>query len=94
MADIDRDGTSLEIIDSNSELKKKHIQILINEKTNQIKQLEVRLDHMKTVEMKQIELRIETLQIEVNRLITELTKTSRDQNENTDQIIDVEGKEG
>lgn len=84
MADLVRGGESEEFL-NNKRLQAKHIQILINERVNQIKQYEVKLERMKTVEMQQLELTIEKLQIEIETLTTNLKQIQIDDAEVIDQ---------
>lgn len=70
MSDINRSGSDLVLRDN--ELYKKHLQILKNEKLNQLKQLDVRLDHILTVEVKQIELKHDELKKEIESIQQEL----------------------
>lgn len=72
MSDLNRSGSDIVLRDAG--LKRKLLQIQVNEKLNQLKQLDVRLDHLMTVEVKQIELKkdelikeIESIQQELNR---------------------------
>ena len=55
MGDINRSG-SHELIEANIELKIQYYEIQLNEKINQIKQLDATLDKMKSVEIKRVEL--------------------------------------
>jgi len=80
---------SLEIILANKDLLIKHKQIAINELANQIKQLDARLDQMKSVEMKRLELKKETLSIEILKFEDEVSKLIKTANV---QVIDVEVK--
>lgn len=54
-----------------------HLEIQINEKLNQLKQLDVRLDHIMTVEVKQIELKKNELKKEVESIQQELNRKSK-----------------
>jgi len=68
--DINRSGSDIVLRDIG--LFKQHLQILINEKLNQLKQLDVRLDHILTVEVKQIELKKNELAKEIESIQQEL----------------------
>lgn len=72
--DIQRSGSDL--ILRNEELYKQHLQIMVNEKLNQLKQLDVRLDHILTVEVKQIELKKNELMKEIESIQQELDRKS------------------
>jgi hypothetical protein len=63
MADIERNPN--ELVAQDPVLKKKHLIILLNEKANQLKQLDVRLEHIQTVEVKQLEFKQATLHKEI-----------------------------
>lgn len=76
MADLDRND-SLAVVQANPMLKREHLKIQISEKLNQIRQLEVRLEHMREVEEKQVCLKIEILKIGVDRLREELSALQR-----------------
>jgi len=71
MADLNRSETDLSIY-SDEILKKKHTRILINERINQIRQLEVNLERLKTIDMKKVELSIDVLRKEIKTLENEL----------------------
>jgi hypothetical protein len=73
MADISRSGPH-DLILKDNKLYKQHLTILINEKKNQLKQLDVTLDKIKSVEVKKIELTKETLQKEIQELSAEVNK--------------------
>ena len=66
MADINERVYNL--IQADSELKKRHTEILINEKLNLLKQLDVQLDHIETVQVPQIKLRQSTIEKEIGDL--------------------------
>lgn len=51
----DKNSNQHALIEANIDLQLQHAQILLNEKINQVKQLEVSLDKFKTVEIKRIE---------------------------------------
>ena len=80
MADINRniDG---DLILKDEKLRQMNLVVLINEKLNQLKKLDVHLDQLRTVEMKRIELKKETLMREISELKKDL---------NNPQVIDVE----
>lgn len=82
MGDINRSGSDL--VKYNDVMRKMHLQILINEKINLLKQLEVRLDHIMTVEVKQIELKREELKTEIVSIQQELNPSNK--------IIELEGE--
>lgn len=82
MVDINRSGSDLILRDEH--LRRKHLQILINEKLNLLKQLDVRLDHLMTVEVKQIELKKDELVKEIESIQQEL---------NQDNVIEGKIKE-
>ena len=71
MADLNRSETDLSIY-SDEIVKKKHTRILINERINQIRQLEVNLERLKTIDMKKVELSIDVLRKEIKTLENEL----------------------
>ena len=71
MGDLNRSGMS-DLVLADDALKRKHILIQISEKLNQLKQLEVNLDRLKTVEMQRIELAKETLLKEIKNLRSEV----------------------
>lgn len=73
MSDIQRNDTHDLVLRDNG-LKKKHLAIIISEKKNQIRQLDVTLDKMKTVDFKKIELTKETYEKEIQALTTELKR--------------------
>lgn len=75
MGDIPRSGSDLVLKDDTLFIK--HLEILINEKLNQLKQLDVRLDHLMTVEVKQIELKKEELKKEIEAIQLDLKKKSK-----------------
>lgn len=56
------------------DILKQHLEIQVNEKLNQLKQLDVRLDHIMTVEVKQIELKKSELKKEVESIQQELNR--------------------
>ncbi len=74
MADINRSGSDLILRDE--VLKRKHLAILISEKLNQLKQLDVRLDHIMTVEVKQVELKKDELVKEIESIQQELSRNN------------------
>lgn len=82
MSDINRSGSDMILRDDG--MRKKHMQILVNEKINQLKQLDVRLDHLMTVEVKQIELKQDELRHEIESIQQELNRANK--------IIDVKGE--
>ncbi len=83
MSDINRSGGN-EIVEANIDLKIKHRQIILNEKINQVAQLEARLSQLKTVEFKKVELAIEVAKREIEEL-----KTGISQLEKKNNIIDA-----
>lgn len=72
MSDINRSGSDL--VKYSDDMKMKHLQILINEKINLLKSLDVRLDHLLTVEVKQIELKQDELKAEIVSIQQELNR--------------------
>jgi hypothetical protein len=70
MSDIDRGGSSTDIMLRDEKLRKFHEEILISEKLNQIKQLDLMIDKMKTVDMRRLELKQQTLAREIEELRT------------------------
>lgn len=83
MGDIDRNSN--EIMRDDPELRVQYLNVVLSEKLNQIKQLDVHLDKLRTVEMKQIELKKATLEKEIARVRYMI------QNESA---IDITPKEG
>jgi len=83
MADIPRNDRDIMLRDM--ELFVKHLQVLLSEKLNQLKQLDVHLDNLRTVEMKRIELKKATLEKEIQELEHEIKKKS---------VIDITPKKG
>lgn len=81
---MDINNNTTDLVRNDDGLNKKHLQIIINEKINLLKQLEVRLDHIMTVEVKQIELKMDVLKKEVEAIQREL--------DNKSNIIDVKGE--
>ena len=73
MADISRSGNN-PMVERNIDLKVKHYKILLNEKINQIAQLEARLSQLKTVEFKKVELAIDIAKRETTELREEVRK--------------------
>ncbi len=73
MSDISRSGNN-PIIERNIDLKIKHYKILLNEKINQVAQLEARLLQLKTVEFKRVELAIEISKRETFDIREEIKK--------------------
>lgn len=71
MSDIGRD-----LVIKDKDLLLRMDQIIINEKKNQLSQLEVRSNHIKNVELKQIELKMEMLRREISTLETELQRNT------------------
>lgn len=63
-----------ELVVYGDDILKQHLEIQINEKLNQLKQLDVRLDHIMTVEVKQIELKKNELRKEVESIQQELNR--------------------
>jgi hypothetical protein len=82
MGDINRSGSDLVKYDDS--MKQKHLQILINEKINLLKQLDVRLDHILTVEVKQIELKQDELKTEIVSIQQELNRSRN--------IVEIQGE--
>lgn len=80
MADLQR-GMN-EIILRDDKLKKKHLEIIISEKINQVKQMEVTLERMKTVDMQKVELAIASTHKEIEEFKIELSQLNG-------KIIDV-----
>ena len=74
MADISRNDS--EIVVRNADLFVKHLHILLSEKLNQIKALDVHLDHLRTVEMKRVEFKKDTLEREIQELKQEIKEKS------------------
>ena len=72
--DISRSGSDIVLRDEH--LLQQHLQIQLNEKVNQIKQLAVRLDHIMTVEVKQVELKQNELRKEIESIQQELNRKS------------------
>ena len=70
MSDIQRNDRQL--VHGDPELKKMWLTIQINERENQLKQLDVLLDKIKTVDIKQLELKKEELKKEIINLQNEL----------------------
>lgn len=68
MANINRSGSTMDLIQRIPALKAHHIKIQISEKENLVKQLAVRLEHINSVEIEQIKLQIATLNKEVEML--------------------------
>lgn len=86
MSDIIRSYSEIELKDA--ELRTSLIKIRLSEKKNQIAQLNVTLDRMKTVEIKKIEHQIKVLEKEIEYLDQELTARNN-------AVIDAEiSKEG
>ncbi|NIU85163.1 MAG: hypothetical protein GWN64_17215 [Candidatus Thorarchaeota archaeon] len=83
MADIQRNDKDIMLRDM--ELFIKHLQVLLSEKLNQLKQLDVHLDNLRTVEMKRIELKKATLEKEIQEIKYEIKQKS---------VIDVTPKKG
>lgn len=74
MADIQRNDKDIMLRDM--ELFIKHLQVLLSEKLNQLKQLDVHLDNLRTVEMKRIELKKATLEKEILEIKQEIKNKS------------------
>lgn len=72
MADINRNDRSL--VQGDPELKARWLTIQVNERLNQLKQLDVLLDKMMTVDIKQLELKKEELKKEITSLQNELSR--------------------
>ena len=72
MADINRSSSDSDIMVRKPELYLQHLEIIYNEKLNQIKGLDVHLDQIRTVEMKRIELKKATLEEELKALKAEI----------------------
>lgn len=71
MADLDRSGGH-ELIRKMPKLQKQHLEIILSEKRNQIKKLQVALDHLKTVDIKKIEHQIDLTTEEIRHIEKEL----------------------
>jgi len=87
MSDISRNNMH-DIVLRDNKLKRQHFGIILNEKKNQIKQLDVTLDRIKSVEVQKIELQKQTLQKEIEALSVEL----RDSKPITAEIISKKEK--
>jgi hypothetical protein len=74
--DLPRNENDGALIQRFPDLYIKQLNIILAEKQNQLKQLDVRLDHIMTVEVKQIELKKDTLQKEILSLQTEISRKS------------------
>lgn len=74
MSDIQRNEKDIMMRDA--ELFIKHLQVLLSEKLNQLKQLDVHLDNLRTVEMKRIELKKCTLEKEIQEIEYEIQRKS------------------
>jgi hypothetical protein len=74
MADINRGSVNGDLVKEVPELWKKQLQVLLNEKENQLKQLDVHLDHLRTVEIKRIELKQGILLKEIEQLKIDVAK--------------------
>jgi hypothetical protein len=72
MADVNRSSSDSDIMIRKPELYLQHLEIILNEKLNQIKALDVHLDQLRTVEMKRIELKKATLEEEIKALKAEI----------------------
>jgi len=83
MGDIDRSGN--ELIREDQELRVQYLNVILSEKLNQLKQLDVHLDRLRTVEMKQIELKKATLAKEIVRVKATIQKES---------VIEIKLEEG
>jgi len=70
MGDIQR-GQS-DIITKHKDLYIKHIETILAEHKNQLKKIEVHLDHIKTVEIKKVELQKLVLQKQIEEIENEL----------------------
>lgn len=68
MADIVRGGTDNEIILKHDDLMRNYLQIQINEKLNQIHQLNVNLDRINSVDINKIVLAQKRLQKEIEEI--------------------------
>lgn len=75
MGDIKPHNTT-DLIHSKSELYTMHLNILLNDKLNQLKQQDVLLDHLRTVKIKEIEFKKSTLQEEIKELRREIQEKS------------------
>ena len=71
MVDINRSG-STDIVLANDELKKKWIEIAINEKINQIKNLDLQIERLDSVVKKEYLLKQDTLRKEIESLTNDL----------------------
>lgn len=72
MADISRNDRAL--VQGDPELRVKWLAIQINERKNQLKQLDVLLDKILTVEIKQLELKKDEVKKEIISLQNELDR--------------------
>ena len=70
MSDIQRNQS--DIINKYPELLIKHLEGILAEHINQLKKLEIHLDHIKTVEIKKVELQKLVLQRQIDELENEL----------------------
>lgn len=66
MSDISR-NTDHSLIEANIELKIKHYEIQLNEQENQVKNLAVSLDKLKSVEIKRYELAIDVAKKQIEQ---------------------------
>ncbi len=73
MADIRRNEQNALILRDNG-LKKKHFEIILNEKKCQLKQLQVNIDRMKSVQLKELELQKDLVEREIKEYESELAK--------------------
>jgi hypothetical protein len=79
MADIERSGPPDDVVLTNPELKKQWLQIKLNEKKVQLKQLEVHIDRVQNIELpKQIHARdkckkeLDILSEKINKMFIEI----------------------
>jgi len=86
MSDINRSGTH-ELIEANIELKIQHYEIILNEKLNQIQQLDATLDKVKSVEIKRLELAKALAKKEIVQIQADLKQLRMKEN-----AIDIESK--
>lgn len=75
MADIERNMDG-DLIEKDHELKIMDLNVLLNEKLNQLKALEVHLDKLRTVEVKRIEFKKAHLSAEIENLKAHIQRIS------------------
>ena len=65
MSDINRNKGLMSL---DGELKKKHLEIQVNEKLSQIASLKLRLEDLRSIEEKRVKLQIEMLEKEISQM--------------------------